>query len=284
MPKFICSPIRYPGSKRKPAAKILLHAPSFTELREPFLGSGAVSFLVAQTQPAARIRGRDLDGDLVAFWRALRSAPTALAQRVREIRDVAFHWRDLKTAIKERLSASPSPLERAALYYVANRSSWNGAGIHKSFTRSAHKGSFNARAIGRLLASAPIARRIEVVEGDYEAAFREPGEGVFIFADPPYLSAVRGHLYGALHDLFDHERFGRLAATCPHPLLITLDDDPVVSEIYSGPNWHIAPLAVRYCARRNEWVTELMIANYTLAEVARKNSAAHGGESLVDLV
>ena len=262
---LIQSPIRYPGSKRDVEAEILRHAPPFTDLREPFLGSGAVALHVAQILPGVRVRGWDLNPEVVNFWRVLQAAPEALVRRVREIHGAGLGHKDLQRELRARRSQPQSRVESAAQFFCANRGSWSGGGLDKGLTLNAHETLFNEASFERLLAAAPVARRIEVAHGDYAAALHEPGENVWIFSDPPYPGAVASNLYGKLHAIFDPERFLREVRGCPHKLLITLDDKPLTRDLFRrSDGWFLKRFQIVYQTKRNIRVNELMIANYPL--------------------
>ncbi|MDF5731962.1 MAG: DNA adenine methylase [Rhizonema sp. PD38] len=73
----------------------------------------------------------------------------------------------------------------------------------------------------------------------YETILHEPGQNVFVYLDPPYLSATDSKLYGMkgeLHTGFDHERFAYHAKISPHRWLITYDDSPEVRKLFAFAN------------------------------------------------
>lgn len=71
---------------------------------------------------------------------------------------------------------------------------------------------------------------------DYELLLTAPGDDVFIFLDPPYLSKTHSRLYGKrgeLHTGFDHQRFAASLKSCPHRWLVTYDDCEEIRDLFS---------------------------------------------------
>ncbi|OLV20160.1 DNA adenine methylase [Deinococcus marmoris] len=71
--------LRWPGSKWRIAEWVIGHLPPHKVYCEPFFGSGGVFFLKPE---AATEIINDLDGNVVAVFRVLRTQPQALAEQV----------------------------------------------------------------------------------------------------------------------------------------------------------------------------------------------------------
>lgn len=73
------TPLTYYGGKQKLAQEIVALMPPHVAYLEPFAGGGAVFFAKPRVQ---RETLNDLDGSIMAFWRALRERPGELARAV----------------------------------------------------------------------------------------------------------------------------------------------------------------------------------------------------------
>jgi DNA adenine methylase len=114
----------------------------------------------------------------------------------------------------------------------------------------------------------PHLSSIHITQGDYENLLFQSGDNVFIFLDPPYLSATKSKLYGVrgkLHTDFDHERFADNMRNCQHQWLITYDDSPEVRKLFNFA--HISDWSLQYGMNNYKQTSaaegrELFIKNY----------------------
>ncbi len=103
---------------------------------------------------------------------------------------------------------------------------------------------------------------------DYSVLLQEPGEDVFIFLDPPYLSKTRSGLYGRkgdLHTCFDRQRFARLMTECNHQWLITYDYCEEVRQNFAFAHiyeWELQYGMNNYMQGKADKGRELFISNY----------------------
>jgi DNA adenine methylase len=98
-----------------------------------------------------------------------------------------------------------------------------------------------------------------------------PGEGVFVFLDPPYYNATESKLYGVkgdLHTGFDHEHFAEIVAKCTnHRWLITYDDSSTIRDLFSFSGAYIEEWQLQYGMNNYKKTSipkgkELFIRNY----------------------
>lgn len=107
-----------------------------------------------------------------------------------------------------------------------------------------------------------------VTNGDYQQLIEQPGENVFIFLDPPYLSATKSKLYGKkgdLHTSFGHQRFAEVMENCSHKWLITYDDSEEIRKLFSFAQiieWDLQYGMNNYKQDKASKGKELMIKNY----------------------
>ncbi|GAB4474552.1 MAG: DNA adenine methylase [Elainellaceae cyanobacterium] len=238
---MIKSPLRYPGGKSKAIAQILPLLPeTITEFREPFVGGGSVFLAakqqlpVASEQPPRRFWINDLNRDLVCFWTAARDQNAALVEKVSWLRSSFSTGRELYTFLLDEQN-SATDFDRAVRFFIMNRITFSGVMDSGGYSQQAYERRFTDSAIARLAKLPSALSGVQITQGDYEDLLQKTGKDVFIFLDPPYLSATRSKLYGVkgnLHTAFDHERFASAMERCPHRWLITYDDSPEVRSLF----------------------------------------------------
>jgi DNA adenine methylase len=275
MSKPIGSPLRYPGGKSKALKFILpLLPPNITEYREPFIGGGSVYIAVKQLHQAKiqRYWINDLNTDLVCFWRACQSDSEQLIERVQAVKRDYKDDKDGRALYERYIGDSweQTDFERAVRFFVMNRITFSGLVDAGGYSQQAFERRFTSSSIDRLQSIVPLLQGTHITHGDYAEVLHEDGDGVFIFLDPPYLSATQSRLYGArgeLHTSFDHVRFAEQMRACPHKWLITYDDSPEVRELFSFA--HIATWQFQYGMNNYKQESaakgdELFISNYPL--------------------
>jgi DNA adenine methylase len=174
--------LKWAGGKRWLVNSNTLPVPKkFNTYFEPFLGSGAVFFLL---EPQ-RAYLSDINPDLIELYRVIRSQPKIFAELL-----LTHHKKHSKEYYyKIRNSIPSNKLERAARFLYLNRTCWNG------LYRVNLKGAFNVPigtktsviletddfvSISRLLKKATIICK------DFEEIINITEEGDFLFIDPPY--------------------------------------------------------------------------------------------------
>lgn len=248
------SPLRYPGGKTRAIKQIMPLVPDdITEFREPFIGGGSVFFAI-KNRFGDRIKRywiNDLNRDLACFWTVARDDNKSLVDAVR---DVKHDWQDgrvLYHYLRDEM-ALKTDFDRALRFFVMNRITFSGTVDSGGFSQGAFERRFTDSSIERLAAIGPFLQGVHITNQDYGELLTEPGEGVFVFLDPPYYSATQSRLYGSkgdLHTGFDHERFAEFMRACTHRWLITYDDSDYVRELFDF-------------ARIEEWTLQYGMNNY----------------------
>jgi DNA adenine methylase len=263
----IKSPLRYPGGKSKALEKILPHIPlNIEEYREPFVGGGSV-FLAVKQLFGDRIKRywiNDLNFDLYCFWSCAKTDSEALADAVEKIKKKYTLGRDLFNYLN-RDDLKFNDFEKAVRFFVLNRITFSGTVDSGGYSQQAFERRFTDSSIKRLRVLSAYLSGIHITCGDYENLLFPEGKNVFIFLDPPYLSATKSKLYGwkgNLHTAFDHERFARNMRKCSHRWLITYDDSEEIREMFSFANMI-------------EWTLQYGMNNY------KQSGAAQGQELLI---
>ena len=142
--------------------------------------------------------------------------------------------------------------------------------FHKRFVQSS---------IDRLKKIYPLLQNCVIRNEDYSSLVQEPGNDVFIYLDPPYLSAKKSRLYGTRGDLhlqFSHDELFVNLTKCKHRWLMTIDNSPDTEKKYRN----IANLyringihyGMRNAGDKNTRDDELLIANYKLEGLNKINS------------
>ncbi|MFH0961536.1 MAG: DNA adenine methylase [archaeon] len=258
------SPLRYPGGKSRALPQILPLVPEFREFREPFVGGGS-SFLALKSRfPERKFWINDINEDLFLFWKFLRDENAGLVSEIRHVKEREKDGR----ALFGKLTKKPvklSDFERAARFFILNRITFSGTIESGGYSEQAFKGRFTESSVSRLEETGKLLSGVKITNDDYGKSLAAPGEQVFIFLDPPYLSKTKSRLYGKKGDLhlgFDHPRFSKLVSACRHRWLITYDDSPEVRALFPS-------------AKIKEWTLQYGMNNY------KQGSAARGKELFI---
>ena len=263
----IKSPLRYPGGKSKAIDKILPHIPlTIREYREPFVGGGSVYLAVKQLfgNQVNQYWINDLNYDLYCFWIFAKDRLEILVDAVEKIKQKYTDGRELfRYFTREDLVLSE--FDRAVRFFVLNRITFSGTVDSGGYSQQAFERRFTDSSIDRLRNLSCYLSSVHITNDDYETLLFQEGSNVFIFLDPPYLSATKSKLYGVrgkLHTDFDHERFANNMRNCHHKWLITYDDSPEVRTLFNFANI-------------TEWSLQYGMNNY------KQPSAAIGQELLI---
>ena|SRR5690606_24351365 len=235
------TPLRYPGGKSKALDQILPHIPlDIGEYREPFVGGGSV-FLAVKKLFGSRIKKywiNDLNFDLYCFWKYVRDDVFTLLDQVRAFKNFYPDGRELYAFLKDDTNMR-SNFDRAVRFFVMNRITFSGVVDSGGYSQQAFEKRFTNSSIERIERTAAYLSKVEITNLDYADVIHQDGDNVFIFLDPPYLSATDSRLYGVrgnLHTAFDHERFADEMRKCKHRWLITYDDSETIRSLFSFAN------------------------------------------------
>lgn len=267
---MITTPLRYPGGKAKAIKKIIPLVPRFSEFREPFLGGASVYIALKQLYPSHKFWINDLNNDLYHFWLELQSNPSRLIKGIQKVKDTEKDGRFLHKNLAE--NKPKSSLEKAIRFFVLNRITFSGTIESGGYSQGAFDARFTQSSIDRLQAVSSILDNTLITNLDYEEVINKKGEDVFIFLDPPYLSATGSRLYGKngnLHTGFDHKRFAEVMKNTKHKWMITYDDCLEVRKLFSFANiisWEFQYGMNNYKQQTAAKGKELIITNYTIEE------------------
>ncbi len=238
--KIVRSPLRYPGGKSKALEQIERFLPAaFSEYREPFVGGGSLFIRLRQLMPHARVWINDLNPDLYCFWKCAQSDLKSLTAEVARVKTVARDGRKLFQDLTANYDAELSGMERAVRFFVLNRITFSGTVDAGGYSQKAFESRFTESSVKRLGELRDVLEGVRITNLDYREVLRAPGDGCFVFLDPPYLSAAKSKLYGRrgrLHSSFNHDEFAESLKACSHKWLVTYDDSPEIRNNFPFAN------------------------------------------------
>ncbi len=223
--KFPRSPLRYPGGKSRAVKTIYALIPAHeTKLCSPFLGGGSIE-LACTTK--MQVYGADIFEPLTAFWRVLLKEPERLANRVEQ-----YYSELTKTMfynLQKRFIDLSDDVERAAAFFVLNRSSFSGTTLSGGMSPGHPR--FTPSAIERLRSFEVKADNFQVENADYRVVIPKHDDA-FLYLDPPYMNgqALYGHK-GDTHKTFDHRALAELLQKRDR-WLMSYNDCQEVRELY----------------------------------------------------
>ncbi len=232
LPKSTKSPLRYPGGKSFAVDKIREYIPPGTKsLVSPFLGGGSVELSCAAD--GIEVYSSDAFEALINFWKHAQESPVLLSERVRVYHPLS---KNKFYSLQKGFYDIENELERAAVFFVLNRSSFSGTTLsggmspeHPRFTESSIDTLRDFRT-----------SNLSVQCCDYTDTLRQhPSE--FAYLDPPYANGEK--LYGNRGDMhdFDHERLHSILSE-RDGWVLSYNDDPTIRSMYDSyrieaPEW-----------------------------------------------
>ncbi len=261
----------YIGGKRNLARRLcaLIDSIEHDGYAEPFVGMGGI-FLRRSTQPAAEIIN-DISGDVVTFFRVLQEHYPYFIDMLR--------WRLASRNEFQRLVGQDpnrlTDLQRAARFLYIQRLAFGGKVSGRSFGVSRERAApISMTKLEPLLADLHDRLQGVWIEQLPFAEFvrRYDRPGMLFYCDPPY--------YGCEDDygtkLFSREDFAELAelaAAARGKVIISINDQPEVREIFAG--LERLPIETTYTlnSKGPQRVGELVIANFAMDEGALRAAA-----------
>lgn len=227
------SPLRYPGGKTRGVETIVSCFPDgVQELLSPFFGGGSIELFAASK--GVKVYGYDVFAPLAEFWQCLLQDANRLADEVQKHFPLA---KQKFYELQKTQTTFSTKIERAAVYYVLNRSSFSGATL--SGGMSPHHPRFTQTSIDRLRSF--YNPNVSVHKADFSHSLRNHPH-LFAYLDPPYL--IKSSLYGRkgdAHKDFDHEALADLLRNRKRWIL-SYNDCSEIRKLYAGfhitvPNW-----------------------------------------------
>jgi len=225
--------LRYPGGKTRAVEIISQYFPKeITEICSPFIGGGSIELFFAAK--GIKVYGYDVFKPLVEFWQCAIKEPLKLANKVQQYHPLKkerfYELQQAQTKFKTKL-------ERAAVFYVLNRSSFSGSTL--SGGMSPDHPRFTLSSIERLQNF--YNPNLIVDRADFKESIIKH-KNIFTYLDPPYL--IESSLYGKkgnTHKDFDHAGLAKLLKKRGN-WIMSYNDCKEIRELYKGytfitPEW-----------------------------------------------
>jgi site-specific DNA-adenine methylase len=210
----------------------------------------------------------DLHPGLIAVYQALHDRPQQFIELCRSIeparpgekrtapgpRGTARHPERLK-AVFDAIRLDET-CDQAFRYFYINRTVFGGRVNYAVPSRLYFSNPAGWNIVGghRLEEAAGHVRGTKITCGDYARLFTAPGDGVWIYADPPYVvnnaMTPTSQLYQHVFAMEDHERLAEVVRACPHHVALSYDDDPdgFVRSLYPpSEGFRVVENNWRYC-------------------------------------
>ncbi len=270
------SPLRYPGGKsalysrlRKIIRDMGLAGCTYVE---PYAGGVGAGLSLLVTGQVERVVINDLDPAIHAFWTTVQSEPGWLIERIHKAKLDVAEWRRQREIYVGADTSDPSRLGFATFFL--NRTNRSGVlnggpiggldqtGNYKIDARFNRDGLAERIRILALYADSIVPTSRDGIEVISEYA---PRDDVFIYADPPYFEKA-GSLYLNAFSATDHENLAKvLNSVAGRPWILTYDNAPQVSELYSERRRR--EFELHYSAHRVGKATEVAVLSESLPEI-----------------
>jgi len=276
---------RYPGGKSKVKTQIYdvlaRHRSQMSpdaELREPFLGGGAITIYCLQKRLTNRVWFNDFDPGIASIWESALNTPEQLINKILAYTpSVDDFWRFKANLTNDEFLTSTDKLTIAFQKIVVHQFSYSGLGLKAGSpiggktqvdeSGAKKKYAFDCRwSPKKIIKDINEFQRITkdaTVRGntctslDYRELIVAPEEAL-IYLDPPYYEQGEA-LYQFFFTEEQHEEMARLLKATPHRWVLSYDNHPRIRELYSWAN--IQDLDIQYSITAANQPKELIITN-----------------------
>lgn len=262
------SPLRYPGGKGRLAQYVIdlieMNGLTGGHYVETYAGGAGIAVTLLYLEYASHVHLNDVDPAVFAFWKALVDHPNELARLVQDT-PLSLEERTRQKAAYR--APDSSVLERGFAMFYLNRVNRSGI-IHGGVIGgNAQAGTYK---IDARFNRADLARRIEKVASyaprislhnldaaDFIKTELPAIKGkALVYLDPPYYA--NGHrLYRNTYKHADHAKIASVVGSINHPWIVSYDNAPEVSTLYS--RYRQQTFGLGYSANARYEGTEVMI-------------------------
>lgn len=268
--------VKWAGGKRQLLPQIRKRMPEkYNRYYEPFVGGGAVTF---ELLPANAVIN-DINRALINTYRQIRQVPQDFLREVNKI-DEAM-WEDgkeyyyaMRQNYNDKLMKEEFDPKLAALFVFLNKHCFNG------LYRVNGKGLFNvpynnsrSKSCDKdsILAISEYLKQINILEGDFQAACEQAGEGDFVFMDSPYAPLNPTSFEAYTKEGFDiksHQRLANLYDELTERgcrCMLTNHNTELINELYGNKGYKIDVVSVKRMINSdasNRKGEEVIICNY----------------------
>lgn len=241
------TPLRYPGGKGKfaPFIESLIEANGLRggHYLEVYAGGAAVALDLLFKNYVSDIHINDFDPAVASFWRAAVDMTDELIEKIRAVEVNMDNWYRFKTIMED--VGNTDILEKGFATFFMNRC--NRSGILKGgvIGGKAQSGEWKLDArfkkdnlIKRFEIIKQHREHIHVYQEDARLLLERcseflPEDNSLIYLDPPYYVKGQG-LYRNFYEHQDHVGIKNTLDNLKHNWVVSYDNAPEISEIYSG--------------------------------------------------
>lgn len=244
---------------------------------EPFGGSAAI---LLNRKPADVETYNDIDGEVVNFFRVLRSDKEKL---IEAIGLTPFSREEFEVAISQ-ITPDISNFERARRFFIRARQVRAGLAQTASSGRWAHckltSRAGMAGAVSRWLGSVEdlpeIVQRLLRVQIENDTAIkviqRYDSEDTFFYCDPPYPHSARGDSQAYAYEMTDdqHRELAELLHNVKGKVAVSGYQCDLMDELYG--DWKVIVAPEKVCHSTKGLRTEVLWANYDVNNISKASS------------
>lgn len=268
--------VKWAGGKRQLLPQIRERMPEkYKRYFEPFVGGGAVIFELLPTNAVMN----DINRALVNTYKQISLAPQDFLGEVNRI-DEAM-WEDgkeyyyaMRQNYNDKLMKEEFDPELAALFVFLNKHCFNGLyrvngkGLFNVPYNNSRRKSCDKASI---LAISEYLKRIDILEGDFQAACEQAGKGDFVFIDSPYAPLNPTSFESYTKEGFDIESHQRLAKLYDEltdrgcRCMLTNHNTELINKLYGNKGYKIDVVTVKRMINSdalNRKGEEVIICNY----------------------
>jgi DNA adenine methylase len=248
------APIKWLGGKSRLRKQIIERIPEHTCYVEVFGGAAWVLFGKETSKVEVY---NDIDGELVNFFRIIKTAHKAFVQ--------AYDWILVSRRLfKDFINTSPDELDevqRAVRFYYIIKCSFGGEWKSPGFgCGKTMKPAINLETLCEVITRVHSRlKRVLIEEDDFETILkRYDGPETVFYLDPPYYD-VSGYRYNLKYE--DYERLREVLNTVEGKFLMSINDHEAMREVYR--DFTIEEVEVLYTLGKKKYVAgELLVRNY----------------------
>ena len=242
---------------------------------EPFVGGGAVTFEVL---PASALIN-DINKALINTYKQIQNVPEAFLKAVNKLdeemwEDGKEYYYSLREHYNDKLMKAEYDVELAALFVFINKHCFNGLyrvngkGLFNVPYNNSRRASVDEKAI---METSEYLQKVNIIDGDFEAACTDAKKGDFVFIDSPYAPLNPTSFESYTKEGFDiesHKRLARLfdeltARGCY--CMLTNHNTDLIKELYGKKGYKIDVVSVKRMINSdasNRVGEEVIICNY----------------------
>ncbi len=266
--------MRYPGGKTVYADMISWiiqnNGLSSCLYAEPFAGGAGAAITLLLKGHVKEIWLNDFDPAIYSFWRAILEHTNKFIRRINNTPITVCEWRKQKEIYRKN---DTDMFSLGFATFFLNRCNRAGilranpiGGLMQNSTNKIDARFKKKILISKIQAIAEQKRRIRLFNLDaldFIKELKKARQKTLIYFDPPYYK--KGELLYLNHYRHkDHERLCKQIIKCQMPWLLSYDDQPEITGLYSGMRTYLKNL--RYSVATPSVGRELIISNLRMPE------------------